>query len=135
MSYAVWYWFFQPDSHEQLILPYSCLNPITRKLRDYNTIDDIWETVKDVVDAHDPKRTLGQELYYLVPLFANPQYILDESYFAYINEYHYVKDYHIPLGKTLNQTDAIKLDYFTIIKNELASAVRHKQEKDGRSKS
>ena len=88
-----------------------------------------------MVDAHDPKRTLGQELYYLGPLFANPQYILDESYFAYINEYHYVKDYHIPLGKTLNQTDAIKLDYFTIIKNELASAVRHKQEKDGRSKS
>jgi hypothetical protein len=27
------------------------------------------------------------------------------------------------------------LDYFTIIKNELASVIRHKQEKDGRSKS
>jgi hypothetical protein len=111
------------------------LNPITRETRDYNTIDDIWETVKDVVDAHDPKRTLGQELYYLVPLFANPKYVLDAHLFAIINEYHYVKDYNIPLGKTLNKTDATKLDYFTIIKNELASVIRHKQEKDGRSKS
>ena len=131
----MWYWFLQPDAHEQLILPYSCLNPITNEQRDFETLDDIWQVIIDVVNEHNPKRTIGQELYYLVPLFANPQYILDESYFAYINEYHYVKDYHIPLGKTLNQTDAIKLDYFTIIKNELASAVRHKQEKDGRSKS
>ena len=131
----MWFWFLQPDLHENLILPYSCLNPINRETRDYNTIDDIWETVKDVVDAHDPKRTLGQELYYLVPLFANPKYVLDEHLFAIINEYHYVKDYNIPLGKTLNKTDATKLDYFTIIKNELASVIRHKQEKDGRSKS
>jgi hypothetical protein len=119
----VWFWFLQPDEHEQLILPYSCLNPITRETRDYNIVDDIWDTIKDVVNAHDPKRTLGQELYYLLPLFANPKYILDEHHFSLINEYHYVKDYNI------------KLDYFTIIKNELASVIRHKQEKDGRSKS
>ena len=131
----MWYWFLQPDSHEQLILPYSCLNPITRKTRDYNNIDDIWQTVKDVVNAHDPKRTLGQELYYLVPLFANPKYVLGEHLFAIINEYHYVKDYNIPLGKTLNKTNAIKLDYFTIIKNELASVIRHEQEKNGKPKS
>ena len=47
---------------------------------------DIWQTIKDVVDAHDPKRTLGQELYYLVPLFANPKYVLDEHHFAIIND-------------------------------------------------
>tara|TARA_R110000823_G_scaffold188677_6_gene320662 strand:+ start:305 stop:640 length:336 start_codon:yes stop_codon:yes gene_type:complete len=111
------------------------LNPITRETRDYNTIDDIWQTVKDVVNAHDPKRTLGQELYYLVPLFANPKYVLGEHLFAIINEYHYVKDYNIPLGKTLNKTNAIKLDYFTIIKNELASVIRHEQEKNGKPKS
>ena len=80
-------------------------------------------------------RSAGQELYYLLPLFANPKYILDEHHFSLINEYHYVKDYNIPLGKSLNETDALKLDYFTIIKNELASVIRHKQEKDGRSKS
>ena len=131
----MWYWFLQPDAHEQLILPYSCLNPITRETRDYNIVDDIWDTIKDVVNAHDPKRTLGQELYYLLLLFANPKYILDEHHFSLINEYHYVKDYNIPLGKSLNETDALKLDYFTIIKNELASVIRHKQEKDGRSKS
>lgn len=70
-----------------------------------------------------------------MPLFANPQYLLDEYNFNLINEYHYVKEYNIPLGKTLNETDAIKLDHFTIIKNELASVIKHEQEKNDRPKS
>lgn len=131
----MWYWFLQPDAHDQLILPYRNLCPISNKKRDFNTVDDIWKTVGKIVENHDPKRTLGQELYYLISLFANPKYILNEHYFNLINEYHYVKDYNIPLGKSLNETDAFKLDYFTIIKNELASVIKHEQEKNGRSKS
>ena len=44
-------------------------------------------------------------------------------------------DYNNPLGKTLDETDAHKLSMFTIIKNEMAIALKHKQEKNGRSKS
>ena len=52
-----------------------------------------------------------------------------------INEYHYITDYHIPLGDTLYNTDANKLVMFNIIKNEMAIALKHRQEKDGHSKS
>lgn len=135
MSYSCWYWFLQPKPHDQFVLPYNAQSPISNKDRDFNTVNDIWEEINNIVNAHDGKRTIGQELWYLLPLFANPKYILDESHFNLINEYHYVKEYNIPLGRTLNQTDAIKLDHFTIIKNELASVVKHEQEKNGRSKS
>ena len=88
MSYACWYWFLQPKPHDQFILPYNAQSPISNKDRDFNNVDDIWQEISLIVDAHDQKRTLGQELWYLVPLFANPQYLLDESHFNLINEYH-----------------------------------------------
>ena len=69
LSYAVWYWFLQPDAHEQLILPYSCLNPITNEQRDFETLDDIWQVIIDVVNAHDPKRTFGAGVILLTASF------------------------------------------------------------------
>jgi len=135
LSYACWYWFLQPKPHDQFILPYNAQSPISDEHRDFNNVNDIWQEVGLIANAHDQKRSLGQELWYLVPLFANPQYLLDEYNFNLINEYYYVKEYNIPLGKTLNETDAIKLDHFTIIKNELASVIKHEQEKNDRPKS
>ena len=52
--------------------------------------------------------------------------------FNLINEFHYIQDYNIPLGKTLDETDAHKLEYFTIIKNEMAVALKTKQDKDAK---
>ena len=126
---------FDSDPHDQLILPYSILSPVTHTERDFNSIDDIFEEIKLISDQVESKRTLGQELFYLVPLFANPQYVIHEDHFALINEFHFIQDYNIPLAESLDKTDALKLEYFTIIKNELGAALRHKQEKDGRSKS
>ena len=126
---------FDSDSHDQLKLPYSILSPVTHTERDFDSVDDIFDEIKLISEQADGKRTLGQELFYLVPLFANPQYVIHDDHFALINEYHFIQDYNIPLGESLNKTDAHKLEYFTIIKNELGAALRHKQEKDGRSKS
>jgi|TARA_R110002012_G_scaffold321019_1_gene547109 hypothetical protein len=47
-----------------------------------------------------------------------------------INEYHYVTDYNIPLGRTLNETNADKLTMFNIIKNEMSLAIKNKAEKE-----
>ncbi len=79
----------------------------------------------------------GQQLFYLLPLFANPIYILNDGYFNLINEYHYVTEYNIPLGNNLDDTDADKLVMFNIIKNEIGLALKHKaeKEKNGNSKS
>ena len=123
-----------PKPHDQFIFPYVCETPITRKKKEFNTVDDIYDEVMHISDANDGTRTMGQEMWYLVNMFANPRYLLRDSYFNLINEYYYIQDYHIPLGRTLDETDAHKLEYFTIIKNELGVALKHKQKKDEKKK-
>ena len=123
-----------PKPHDQFIFPYVCETPISRQKKEFNTVDDIYDEVRHISEANDGTRTMGQEMWYLVNMFANPRYLLQESYFNLINEYHYIQDYHIPLGKTLHETDAHKLEYFTIIKNELGAALKHKQKKDEKKK-
>ena len=107
-----------------------CETPITRQKKEFNNVDDIYSEVEEISNASDGKRTIGQEMWFLVPLFANPQYLLRDEFYNLINEYHYIQDYNIPLGRTLDETDANKLEYFTIIRNEMANALRLKQEKD-----
>lgn len=135
MSYAVWFWVFNPEPHNQMLLPYTAQSPITNKLKEFNIVDDIYNEIEIIAKQKREDRTLGQDLWYLIPLFANPQYLLIEDYFNLINEYYYCKDYNIPLGKTLDETDATKLDLFTVIKNESAVALNHKAKKDNESKS
>ena len=134
MSFAVWCWVFDIQPHDQYTLPYSAQSPISKKVKDFNTINDIWEEVHEIAKS-DHKYSIGQQLYYLLPLFANPHYIIDDKYYTLINEYHYITDYHIPLGTTLDDTDALKLSMFSIIKNEMAIALKHKAEKNDNSKS
>ncbi len=125
----MWYWVFQPKPHDQYLFPYIGETPVSRKVKEFNHVDDIYEEVLEISNASDGKRTIGQELWYLIPLFANPQYLLNDESFNLINEYHYVMDYNIPLGTTLDETDAHKLEYFTIIKNEMGVALKHRQDK------
>lgn len=134
MSLTVWCWVFDTQPHNQYTLPYSAQSPISKKVRDFNTVHDIWEEIHEIAKS-DHKYSIGQQLYYLVPLFANPSYIINNEYYTLINEYHYITEYNIPLGKTLDETDAHKLSMFNIIKTEMASALKHKAEKNGNSKS
>ena len=130
LAFCVWYWVFKPKPHDQFIFPYVCETPITRQKKEFNNVDDIYSEVEEISNASDGKRTIGQEMWFLVPLFANPQYLIRDEFYNLINEYHYIQDYNIPLGRTLDETDANKLEYFTIIRNEMANALRLKQEKD-----
>lgn len=122
----------QPKPHNQFIFPYIGETPISKQVKEFNSVDDIYDEVACISKANDSTRTMGQEMWFLVPLFANPQYLLNEEFFNLINEFHYIQDYNIPLGKTLDETDAHKLEYFTIIKNEMAVALKTKQDKDAK---
>jgi hypothetical protein len=66
---------------------------------------------------------------------ANDSYVINNEFIRLLNEYHYHKDFNIPLSDTLDNADAIKLSMFSIIKNEMELAIRHKTEKNGNSKS
>ena len=43
LSFAVWCWVFDIQPHDQYTLPYSAQSPISKKVKDFNTINDIWE--------------------------------------------------------------------------------------------
>ena len=133
MSFYVWLWVFGSEPHKQFMLPYVAQSPITRQNKDFNSINDIWEEIFKIKE--DKKYSIGQQLYYLIPLFANADNIITYEHSQIMNEYHYVTEYHIPLGNNLNETDAHKLSQFNIIKNEMALALKHKAEKNGNSKS
>ena len=87
--------------------------------------------LKNVTNVNKGERSIGQDLWYLIPLFANPIYILSDYFTNIINEYYYVTEYHIPLAENLDNADAVRLECFNIIKNELPKAIKHKQDKDG----
>lgn len=134
MSYSVWHWVFDKKPHQQYTLPYYAQSPISKERKEFNTVNDIWNEIELIAEQDD--YSIGQQLFYLLPLFANPSYILDDEYYNLINEYHYVTEYNIPLGLNLNDTDADKLVMFNIIKNEMGLALKNKAEKEnGRSKS
>jgi hypothetical protein len=133
LSYYVWYWVFQRTPHKQYLLPYSAQSPISKKKKKFITEDDIWNEILSIKENN--KFSLGQQLFYLIPLFANDSYVINNEFIRLLNEYHYHKDFNIPLSDTLDNADAIKLSMFSIIKNEMELAIRHKTEKNGNSKS
>ncbi len=45
-----------------------------------------------------------------------------------IKDYHYCKDYHIPVARSLEEADANLLEMFDIISLELTAAQRHKND-------
>ena len=133
MSYSVWHWVFDRKPHQQYTLPYYAQSPISKQKKEFTSVNDIWNEIELIARQDD--YSIGQQLFYLLPLFANPSYILDDEFFNLINEYHYVTEYNIPLGLNLNDTDADKLVMFNIIKNETGLALKNKAEKEnGRSK-
>ena len=72
------------------MLPYIAQSPITRKQKEFNTINDIWDELL-LIEESD-KFSLGQQLFYLVPLFANSDNIITDEDIQMINEYHYVTE-------------------------------------------
>jgi len=66
------------------LFPYIGETPVSRQVKEFNSVDDIYEEIAEISNASDGKRTMGQEMWYLVPIFANPQYLLNEESFNLI---------------------------------------------------
>ena len=135
MSYYVWHWAFDRSSHNQFTLPYAAQSPITKINKYYSSEDDIWNEIEQIEKSNN-KYSIGQQLFYLLPIFANPNYIINNEHIQLLNEYHYITEYNIPLAQNLDEANAYKLSMFNIIKNEMSLALNHKaNKKDGNSKS
>ena len=128
LAWLAWATYFQADMISPYSLPYEATNPLTYVKQEYNTLEDIWETVEGIAEVNSrTSRSLGQDLYHLVPLFTNPEYITNFEQMEVLNEFNMVRNFNISLGN-LNDISAQKLDCFTVIHNEQQSAMMFDRE-------
>ena len=131
MSVAVWFWWFDlPETPHSL--PYFAQSPVTNKRRYFETVEDINEELAGLEEQiKDSPRTLGQELYYVIPFFADPNNIVEDWMLEKINEYNLIKRLNIPPATDLESASAFALDCYSIIENEMNACMKHAQEKNG----
>jgi hypothetical protein len=64
-------------------------------------------------------------------LFADPTWFVNEEYVRLMKEYNYMKNYNIPMAKSLDDADSYKLDCFDLINSELNAIQQYIGEKNG----
>lgn len=134
MGLSMYVWFSQMGfPHNTLEFPYTRQSPLTKKNKEYQTLDEIQEEVIQLSHTFsDSKFTLGRNLYFIVPLFADPRWFVDDKYIEIIREYNYVKNYGIPIARSLDEADSYQLECFDIIQREIAAITQYLGEKNGR---
>ena len=84
--------------------PYEAQSPTTREVIEWNETE-VWEEIERIV-SEKTKYSIGQNLFYQIPLFANPIMFLDSECQEMIKDYHYCKDYNIPIARSIDEADA-----------------------------
>lgn len=107
-------------------------SPLTYEEREFKTIDDVWDEIEAIAEVNErTSRSIGQDLFHLIPLFADPKMILEEWHIEVINEFNMTKNFNISLG-VLDEISADRLDCFTIINNEYNSIAEFDRNKNGK---
>jgi hypothetical protein len=127
-------WFSQLGfPHIALEFPYKRQSPLTKRVKTYKNIEQVWEEIELLVDKwKDSQFSLGRNLYFHLPLFMNPQWIVNNEDNILLKEYNWVKEFNIPLAKDLDSADANKIEIFDVIKNEINSIKLYMSEQNGR---
>jgi len=127
-------WFSQLGfPHIALKFPYKRQSPVTKRNKTYKNIDDVWQDIEKLIDKwQDSKYSLGRNLYFHLPLFMNPKWIIDFDDNILLKEYNWIKDFNIPLAKDLDSADAEKIEIFDIINREIKSIQNYMSEQYGR---
>ena len=87
--------------------------------------ENVWDEIWRIVDEKT-SYSIGQNLFYQIPMFADPSQFINSESQELIKDYHYCKDYHIPVARSLEEADANLLEIFDIIRSELMTAQKHK---------
>ena len=135
MSFFVWASYYKLEPIERFEkFPYKAQSPLTVKQKEFKNEANIWEEVEAISElAKTSKtRTIGQLLYDLVPLFASPNFFVNNWMFDIINEYHWIKNWNISPGN-LDDVSAFRLDCWTIIDNEMNKIEEQERKKNGQS--
>ena len=116
MSIAVWCW-LESIPVSPYSLPYTAQSPVTYEPRTFETVEDIWSEI-ELLEKENTKWSSGQNLFHVVPLFADISLLLESWMWDAIQEYQYQK--WTNLGE-LDSCSAQRLDYFNIIEKEINS--------------
>lgn len=134
MAFAVWWLFYRQTIESPYSLPYTAVSPLTYKKREYKTSEDIWSEIDEIAEVNArTSRSIGQDLFHLIPLFTNPEYILEEWQSVVINEFNMCKNFNVSLGN-LDDISAFRLQCFSIIQNEFNAIAEYENKKDGNVK-
>ena len=116
----------------QFSLPYESQSPVLRKRIKYESKQDILDEVSMIIkEANERRYDIGQSLYYQIPFFANPVYIISEWCWDMISDYYTVKRYNIPLANSLDNVDIWMLDSFNVIENEVNKVKEFQRKNNG----
>ena len=126
-------WFSQMGfPHITLEFPYKRQSPVSKKVKTYENIEQVWEEIIELVEGWtDSKFSLGRNLYFHLPLFMNPKWIIDNEDGTLLREYQWIKEFNIPLAQDLDSADASKIEIFDIIRNEINAIKLYMSEKNG----
>ena len=132
LAFSVWWNYYQSEFVSPYSLPYTAVSPLTYKQREFKTQEDIWNEIDKIAEVNSrTSRSIGQDLYHLIPLFTDPNYILEEWQYEAINEYNICKNFNVTLG-VLDNVPARRLDYFSIIQNEFNAIAEYENNKNGK---
>lgn len=113
-------------------LPYNEVSPVDYKRREYGTVEDIWEEIERIIEVNNrTTRTIGQDLYNLLPLFTNPAYIIEDWQLEVINEYNIVQNFNVSLGE-LDNVPNDRLNCFSVIHREYNAIKDIESKKNGK---
>ena len=118
--------------HITLEFPYKRQSPVSKKVKTYENIEQVWEEITELVEGWtDSKFSLGRNLYFHLPLFMNPKWIIDNEDGTLLREYQWIKEFNIPLAQDLDSADASKIEIFDVIRNEINAIKLYMSEKNG----
>jgi len=130
---SMYVWFSQMGfPHNTLEFPYKRQSPVTKKNKEYDSIEDVTNDLYALVETFaNSDFSLGRNLYFHIPLFSKPEWFINEEHKEIMKEYNYMKNYNLPLATSLDQADSYKLDMFDIISSELNAVKQYLGEKNG----
>jgi len=119
------------DSHYTKSLPYKSQSPTLYKVIEYDE-EEIYDEINRILaEPGTQKFGIGQSLFYHLPLFCDPSFVIPEWCWTMLEEYHLCTTFNIPIARDLDSANAWKLDCFNVIENEINNCTIHQREKNG----
>ena len=119
--------------HASFNLPYKSQSPTLYKFVEYKTENDIFDEVNRILDEKGTKKYgIGQSLYYQMPLFCDPFFVIPEWCWDMLEDYNACKKFNVPLANNLEEVSVWMLDCFHTIEAEINNCTKYQRDKDGK---